>query len=208
MEKIEKGDQLIIFDERKFFKTILHDRLNQLGYNIAFSCSSSGDLFSALSGQYGALLINGEGVLEDSLGIIRNVHKLFPKLKIIGFSGGSGKIVVDTFSAAGASHLSSCMGLNDFLHALAKASSFYKPFSQTLQDSFYSDQQIFKRLLKNPYNALILYYMSKGKETNQMPDFMNIKFSTIKTYRKRMMDDLDCGSACELVAKAKDHHVI
>ncbi|MBU9854393.1 acid-sensing system DNA-binding response regulator EvgA [Rahnella bonaserana] len=112
-------------------------------------------------------------------------------------------------SEAGASgFVSKKEGLSNLMGAVTAAQNGYSYFPLFLGQYIgkrSSDEERLDSLSLQEFNVLL--YILQGVDNNKIADKMKLSNKTVSTYKKRLLEKLDCNSLIELFAFSKDNNI-
>jgi DNA-binding NarL/FixJ family response regulator len=197
---------LAIYDENTLTKQLLHNKIEQYGFKVLFSCTEKEKLYNNLkaASQPGLLMMCADNDWKKTLKVMRQVKFLYSGIDTLIYLCKESNTIASEFVKAGAKFVvASC----SFEKLIEKLDSLLPQTSISGKNNSHILNP-YEALIKNMKNIIVLRGMAEGKTNKEIGKMADLAESSVKTYKKRIMGDLDSHSASEAVAKAKDFHLI
>lgn len=183
----------------------------QTEVEIFHSSNMQSALESAISNPIDIIIIDAHFPDGNSLGIIPEIKKLKPDIKILVFSGIDENVYALKYINAGA---------NGFLSKLSEEDEVKIALEQMIENGEYITSTVQKLLitsirnpqLLNPLQSLtereieIAKMYANGLGNLEIANLLNVKQNTISTVKKRIFDKLMIDNIVELIELIKQHH--
>lgn len=147
----------------------------------------------------------------NSLSIIENLLSLQPDLKILIYTALEEHIFAPKFFALGVKgYLSKMADENEIIRAVTKVlqGELYmsKTLKETMMGGFIKHNPInpFEKLSQREFEIMIL--LVQGEANLEISNRLDIKPSTISTYKNRIFEKLDIVNVAELITLYKLYH--
>jgi len=198
---------LAIYDENKLPCQLLHNTIERLGFPVAFSCTEQENLFANLRlGNHPAvLLVNADGSWKKKLHVVRKLTAVYDHIEVLVYAYNKNKKIVSEFVRTGVKKVI----VNCSIEKLVETLDVLSPFSSLSKTNKSTDAlNPFYHILKNKKNLIILQGLASSKSEDEIGLAAGLTSSSVKTYKKRMKDELKCKTIGEVVALAKDYGVL
>lgn len=206
---------ILIADDHFVVKSGLKLLLNSYypDYKITFA-SHFKEILERLNEQtYNLLILDAAFPEGNSLTVIDKIFVIQPHLKVLLYTGLEENIYASKFFSLGVKgYLSKMAAEEEILSAVRQVlqGGIYmsKDLKETLLDGFVKHNPVvnpFEKLSQREFEIMIL--MVKGGGNLEISNKLDIKPSTISTYKNRLFEKLGVNNLSELIALYKLHHI-
>jgi DNA-binding NarL/FixJ family response regulator len=150
----------------------------------------------------------------DSLVLIRNILALKPRSKILMLSMNSEEIYAKRYLQAGAmGYVKKDAPTPDIKNAITTVLANKKYISEVLKEKLLNDLND-KKNSANPFDNLsarefeIAHHLIRGDSLGDICAKLDLKSSTVSTFKARIFEKMHCSNVIELNTLAKLHNVI
>lgn len=210
---IDSPVKILLADDHFVVKSGLKLVINAYNpdYKLSFA-SSFKEIFEKLDQESFTMLILDATFPEgNSLSIIEDILTNYPKMKILMYTALEENIYAPKFLGLGVKGYLSKMATEDeILTAVRKVLNNEIYMSNTMKEimlsGFMNQSQInpFEKLSQREFEIMML--MVKGEANLEISNKLNIKPSTVSTYKTRIFEKLDICNLSELITLYKLHH--
>jgi len=195
-----------IHDETEMQRQLLHNKIEQLGFSVAFSSSKKEKLYEnfKVGKRPEMLLVNADNYWKEALPMVEKINSLYRRTQIIVYICNENKIPADQFIKAGATKVIVSCNIQKLIESLDSICPIHRNDSNNIS----SAANPFSSLLKNKKNLIILQELAKSKNEYEISKIVDLAPTTVKTYKQRMKIVLQCKTILEVLALAKDYKVI
>jgi two-component system invasion response regulator UvrY len=200
-ESATQAPRILLADDhgmiRRGLKIFLQTTMGFPAIGEATSCSEL--LLELTRNNYTHLIL--DIILKDgnSLEVLPNIRRLFPKLKVMIFSMQPAEIYGPAVRQYQIYH---------YMHKSAGEEEMLAALGRFIKDDVAPNPGEKPELLSNPFSSLapreleILHYLLKGLGTKQIGESLNLRMSTISTVKNRIFEKTQAKNLKELIELA------
>ena len=199
------GEKILVVEDQVVvqmgLEILLEESFDDLRVDFASSFASALDYLAKEVVDLIILDINIPG--GENSKMIQKLRALQPAVKILVFTGLEQEIYASHYLKAGADgFVSKINDENQLLTAIGKILT---------EDKHFQKEKIKETLVENNFPELspseqrVMYLLIEGKYTKEIASDLNLKVSTISTYKSRIFEKLNVDNVIELIRKVEIH---